>query len=181
MVNPDIDIINKQLAEVYGTDLVHAARWKLTWSGDPLEKRLVAEPVMSGSIFVSFFSGVKEKPKYPEGSWGKCWILERLLFSKPPEDIVNWDGYEPFWSFVTGPERTPIQPNWYAVNFIVQMALYGPRETLSQAYDREEKKWKDETAQVREMIDDDLPWRIMQMKHGEGVVVPNNFKPSGEV
>jgi len=180
MFNADIDIINKKLVEVYGTDLLHDARWRLVWSMDPREKRFVCEPEYYGSIFSGYFTGVVDRPKYPKKSWGECWILERLLFSAPPPDVVGWDSYEPFWSFVTGSERKPIQPNWYAVNFIIQLALHGPKETLSQAYDREEKKWSDETKQVRDMIDDDLPWKVLQLKHHEGIAVPSNFVPSTE-
>lgn len=181
----DIEFINKNLKEIYGTNLTYQPLWRVIFAPDLLEKRFVSEPEFIGSLFHRYFAGVKEKPKYPKGTWGECYILERMFSSMhslmaPPEDVIVWDGYEPFWSFVTGKgeHRKPIRPTWAAVNILVRSALYGHRQTLTEAYDAEEKSWKNEAAEIRDMLDDDLPWRIMQMKNHEGIVVPNNFERS---
>lgn len=181
----DIENINENLVRIYGTNLTYQPLWRVVFAPDLMEKRFVSEPEFIGSLFHRFFSGVKEKPKYPKGIWGECFILERMFSSMhaiipPPDDVINWDGYEPFWSFMTGKgkERKPIRPTWSAVNHLVRSALYGHRQTLTEAWDAEEKKYKNEAAEIREMLDDDIPWKILQMKHGEGIVVPNNFERS---
>lgn len=186
----DIKVINQRLIDLYGSDLNYRPNFRLVWGPSMIEKRTGwFEEWYMQQIFLRRWFGLKELKKYPQGVWGECFILERIFSSlnfanklgvnaKPPSDVYEWDGYEPVWSFkinLPNGEKLAVRPVWKAVELVVHTLLYGAKESLIDAYDKEEKDWSDEHAEIKMMLDDDLPFKIMQMKHGEGIVVPNNF------
>lgn len=186
----DIREINTRLEEVYGSTLDYKPNFRLVWGPSMVEKKFgTFEEWYMETIFLRRYTGVKECLKYPPGMWGECWILERIFSSlnfanrlgvhaEPPKDVYNWDAYEPVWSFkidLPGGKHEPVRPIWRAVDFVVRTLLFGPKQSLVERWDEKEGEWKEEAKEIRMMLDDDLPWRILQMKHGEGVVVPKNF------
>jgi hypothetical protein len=120
--------------------------------------------------------GVRERKKYPKGTWGETWILEIHGDGSGPPEVVDWDGYEPCWSFRNDITNEVMRPTWRTVNLLVQTILYGPKKTLSERWDEEELAFSKEVTEIREMLEDDLPFKVLQLKHGEGIVVPKNYE-----
>lgn len=170
MIPPDIALINDWLIDTYGKDLLGRAKFRIVWSTDHIEKRFGTfdEYTPSGAIYLRTWTGVKELPKYPRNVWGECFILERVM-DIPPDGVYGWDHYEPLWSFIREDRKTTYRPTWKSVNFLVQMILRGPQKTLQEHWNDQLQEWDDEAKLFYEIMEDDLPFKILQMKKGEGV------------
>ena len=148
----EIDLINEKLKERFGTHImVNKANFRLTWTGDAIEKRNgVFTKWDDSDNFLGYEYGVQEVPKYPYLE-DNSWTLERLI-PNPWRDVVCEDGYnyEAVYNF-------KIMPIFRACEFFIEK-VFVKRESAIPHTEKEalyldnEKKQK-EIAEARNMLD----------------------------
>lgn len=176
----DIYDINKKLIEKYGRDQVqNLPKFRVVWSSSQYEKRYGEYEIFSDAgIYLRTDKGVEEVPKYlPE--YPDMWVLEELrpTAGNPYLEMVVKFSYEPIWIF--GAANSDRQPIWRAVDLLVRNRLHGDpnNERLSPAAlaKLEEEKLEKEKQNVRDMLRDQTPHLAFGLKHGNAVVVPENY------
>lgn len=89
-----IENINKWLKREYGQEADGSARWRVVWSEDQLEKRLMTHNDMGMQLLNPI---VREVKKYQHIS--ERYVLECQLAVTGETDLVTPISYEPMWTF----------------------------------------------------------------------------------
>jgi hypothetical protein len=112
-----IETINKRLLDFFGKFENGDPNWRVVWSEDLTEKRLVSE---IGSIQL-LTPEMREMPKY----WFKDrYVLERLV-PVPIQNLTDLTtklSYEPIWVFETE-SGEPLPPKWEVIIILVRTLL----------------------------------------------------------
>jgi len=172
-----IALINQQLIDLFSIDIITGqAIWRVVWSEDQLEKRLV-ETSDSGLFLLS--PQVRVVPKYRQ--WIKeKYVLERLVLI--PE--INKDelptqkiSYEPIFVFMDK-DNNYLPPKIevcklvidtvYAAQGKTSLAKYKDPDTTPEAYRARIDKTYNELFGEETNVSDALAY-------GEGITVPHNY------
>ena len=168
-----IPSINRQLADLYGIDTESTQpMWRVVWSNDQLEKRLVD---YTDSGVQLLYPEVREVKKYL--AIRDRYILEHLVLI-PVENQIELAGemksYEPIWTFETD-KKEFLPPRMDACQFIIDLVLNvmnsGGMVKYVEADDKEERltKLQEELFGNETEIGDALAYK-------EGIVVPQSYK-----
>jgi hypothetical protein len=147
-----LTLINKKLEEKYGRHVFRDTPiFRLVFSNTQLEHR----KGLFGPLAVK--EEVKEVPKY---NYVKdAWVLEKYIFIGHQPELVNVSGYsyEPIWVFRDSNDK-PIQPNYRAVEMLVDLLLYGERVKFTAQYwkDQEDKQIEKEYQENLEILGDKM-------------------------
>lgn len=183
-----IETINAQLIDLYGIDTVTGkSMWRVVWSEDQLEKRLV-DTLDSGLILSK--PVVREVPKY-RPYINEKYVLERLVVVPEINQKnlpVSKLSYEPMWTFMDA-QGNYLPPRIDACQFIVDtlyaamgkqsLAKYKDPDAGLSTDDQKEKK----LAQIQELelsMFGNETEVTDALAHGEGIVVPNSYIPQKE-
>jgi hypothetical protein len=169
-----IESINKRLADQYGIETESTLPiWRVVWSNDQLEKRLMdVSPTGISLIHPMVF----EVPKYLTKD---RFILERLVYV-PEEQQKELAGvrksYEPLWVFESV-QKEYLPPRTDACQFVIDLVLAamnrrpGEMAKYVEVDDKEERiaKLSEELFGNETQVSDALTYK-------EGIVVPNSYK-----
>ncbi len=177
-----IEAINGRLVDYFGIDtLTGLPIWRVVWSEDQVEKRLV-NTLDSGIILTQ--PVVREVPKYRQ--WIKeRYVLERLVVvpeSQRNELPSSNLSYEPIWVFMDGVGNY-LPPKWEVAQLIVDTVYAALGKSSLAKYKDPDMDAKDprvaiakQRARVDEIVEElfgnesDV---TDALAHKEGIVVPN--------
>lgn len=188
MSQTDVDIINKQLKEHYGTDLVNGLPiWRVVWAAEQYEKRIdTFDDRDENGQLIRQVTEMRECPKY---QWIKdLHILERLVVV-PLSNVVELAGtkisYELLFMF-WDKNGNYLPPNFNVCQFVIETvyaAQYGTGN-LKKFLDPEgtpEKAKQEKVRRINEIVEylhgEDASFHD-QMIHGEGILMPSNYQRS---
>lgn len=178
-----VETINKRLKDLFGIDSITSQPiWRVIWSEDQLEKRLMD---VTDEGFQLLVPEVREVKKY-NGFTKDRYILERLVLV-PEYQQAELAGakisYEPMWTFQDDNENY-LPPKFEACEFIIVTVLkvqHGPKglkryvdpEATEEGYLLEKKKRVDNI--VDELFGDQSGLDGSTVT-GESIIVPPNFE-----
>ena len=179
-----INSINRQLIDLFGIDtLTGRPIWRIVWSEDQLEKRLV-NTTDEGLLLLTPI--VKEVPKYRPYICDK-FVLEQLVIvpeSQESDLPTSKYSYEPIWTFVDS-QGNYLPPTLPAAKFIIDTvyAALGKKslakykdpdnENPTERYDQRINEIEEELFGNETSVTDALA-------HQMGVVVPRNYDTNKE-
>lgn len=110
-------VINQRLADNYGRFEDGRPNWRVVWSDDELEKRVVTH---TKEGFELAYPEVQEVKKY--GYISSKYVLERLVPvpSYAETDLVTKTSYEPVWTFEDS-KGNPLPPVWEAIFLLIEV------------------------------------------------------------
>jgi hypothetical protein len=180
----NINSLNSQLIDLFGIDTVTGHPiWRIVWSDDQLEKRLV-NTLDSGLFLVTPI--VKEVPKYKP--WiNQKYILERLVIVpeiQQNELPVNVLSYEPVWTFMDA-DGNYLPPTIGAAKFIIDTIYAAQGKSSLAKYKEEGIDNPIEAKQQRvKNIEEELFGNETRagdaLAYGTGIVVPRNYDTKKE-
>lgn len=139
-----LEIINKRLSDYYGKFEDGRQNWRVVWSDDQVEKRLMSH---TDEGFELLTPVVREVKKY---SYIKHkYVLERLIPipSFHGQDLVDKTSYEPVWTFEDS-QGNPLPPIWEAIYLLIQVV----KENLAGAGKKTPYKLPEEMGNTPEAI-----------------------------
>jgi hypothetical protein len=172
----EVEQINKLLHDEYGSDITGRANFRVVWSNDQYEKRLMRYTDTGIELLTP---EVREVPKYKQWAADR-YILERLTYIDIPaeEMTINRVSYESIWSFVNN--RMEYLPPRYEVCKIVIEAInqklgksFGPR--YKDTEEQLEEKQQRITAIQQELFGNETDTGDA-IAHGDAVIVPRNYE-----
>lgn len=178
-----LDQVNEALLNMYGTSLTGKQRFRVVERDTTIEKRKGVFEDWHGDIFIRRVTGVRPVLKYQFADPGS-YVLERYVaepfggvWPAMPAlpDIVDWDGYEPFYVFDAAVVKVRGIPPFRAVHFIIQTNLFKKdlKKSLKTMHEESEAKVEKEKAEFLAMLDDANPWIANALHEGEAVTVPD--------
>ena len=155
-----IEILNRRLVERYGTNLILKARYRIVWSSDQFEKRLSEfSDFHTIHILLRTVKEVREVRKYPD--FQNRWVLETLTYCPFPA-VKDHNGYEPLFVFQRN-DGTPLDPNWNAIEFILnRLNTRVVPKSPSTFVEEEEKEQEAEAQKFMEMLEN--PTEVAESK-----------------
>lgn len=174
-----IERINRFLEREYGIEDTGRPIYRVVWSDDQLEKRLM-KYTDAGIELLS--PEVREVPKYTH--FKHVYVLERLSYipqnKEHMEMTVNSISYEPIWTFVDK-NLNPLPPRIEVCKIVIDTlhaAIYG---------DHSLRKYKDDNAGSLEETQKRVAALQLELfgnetsvgdalAHKEAVIVPRNFE-----
>ncbi len=177
-----IESINRQIIDLFGIDTVTGdAMWRVVWSEDQYEKRLV-DTTPEGLFLLT--PVVREVSKYKQWVHEK-WVLERLVLvpdvnkNELPSQKVS---YEPIWVF-EDKEGDSLPPTVWACKFIIDTVYAAMGKRGLRKYVDEEEKNPVETREKRidklqEELFGDESGLLGTTITGESIIVPQDTKES---
>jgi hypothetical protein len=177
----NIETLNQRLIDHYGKYLDGRPMFRIMFSEDVMEKRLVTH---TKDGFQLLTTQIAEVPKYRQYIHGK-YILEGLKESQRLEKdgIVNEIAYECMWVFEDG-NGNAVPPIWIGIEHIlesVRCAMEGkspkwvdPKEAENDpktAYEAREKKLKD----IQDALFPNETDVGDALAYKEAIVVPRNY------
>lgn len=154
-------------------------RFRIVWSTGIVEKRYGEFEIISDAgIYLRSEKGVEEVPKYV-GEYLDKWILEEYLSTEgnPYLNKVTNYSYEPIWTF--GAARSHPEPVWWAVVMLIQSRLDGRSRPVMREKDYkdlEDESRRKEVERNKTILRNETPDIPFALKHGMGIVVPENYK-----
>jgi len=85
----EISSMNKRLILRFGMADWGQPKFRISWGPDQFETRCGEYNEFWGEIFIRTTIGSQRVPKYPQESWGACYILEQCL----PIPIHHWGDF----------------------------------------------------------------------------------------
>lgn len=178
-----LEQINEILKNQYGTALTGPQRFRVVDRDAEFEKRRAEFEDYHNDIFIRRVYETRLVLKYPFAASGS-YVLERYTAepfgNKWPAmpslpEVVEWNGYEPFYVFDADTVKIKGIPPIRAVLFIIQTNIFKKevKQTLADMAALDEAKLEKEKAEFLEMMDDASPWVATALHEGEGVVVPD--------
>ena len=175
-----VETINQRLEDHYGTTDDGRPIFRVVWSDEQVEKRIVTH-LDSGVELL--YPEPREVKKYPYIR--ALYVLERLVLVpevNQKELLGLKTSYEPIWTFCDA-HRNPLPPIWNAAKLVVD-TLYAALGKASLV------KYLDvqNTPEAREKRITELETELFgnessvtdALTYKEGVTVPSNFVKSGE-
>jgi hypothetical protein len=179
----EFEEINKRLADIYGKGFNDLPYFRLVWSEDLLEKRLMTH---TREGFELPYPEVREVPKYRQWIQDK-YVLEGLTIVPDyvQTELIEKLSYEPVWTFEDRHGNYLI-PKWGAIHFILETQ----RQNIEKAGTTVKYKDPDldpeaalanREARIKEieafLFGDENP-TTDALAYKEGVTVPHNFERS---
>lgn len=179
-----IESLNRQLIDLFGVDtLTGKAMWRIVWSEDQFEKRLMN---MTDEGLYLIHPEVREVPKYRTYIKDK-YILERLVLvpeSQENDLPTTRLSYEPMWTF-QDKDGNYLPPTLLASKFVVD-AVYAAigKKSLAKYKDPDaENPIESHVARVdaleKELFGNETPVGDA-LRIGTGIVVPQNYDTKKE-
>lgn len=111
-----LETINKRLTDHYGKFEDGRPNWRVVWSDDQYEKRLVSHTDEGFELLTPI---VKTVPKYSYIE--HKYVLERLIPIPffHGQDLVDKTSYEPVWTFEDN-QGNPLPPIWEAIYLLIR-------------------------------------------------------------
>lgn len=176
----EIDEINKRLVNKYGQDLTGRARFRLLFNtAEYTETRKgTFRDFDSNQIFIRERTEVRTVPKYE--TWLNYYILETLNgFAERPDDIYNYNCYEPLYVFKKKDGSAQLEMAWLPVQFLIESMLAGrdiaKRQNTMKAHAEEYIAAGEKEKQLFfEILDNENPYipGLLADKGGSAVVNP---------
>ena len=120
-----IEVINKRLADNYGLFDDGRPNWRVVWSDDQIEKRLVHHTKDGFELLTPVIQEVK-KYNYISAKY----ILERLIAVPDNTELADISSYEPIWTF-EDKDKNPLPPDWDVIYLVIERVremLYGRKQ-----------------------------------------------------
>lgn len=174
-----VEAINSRLLEYYGSAWNGWPIYRVVWSTDQTEKRLTS---FTEAGLELLNPEVREMPKYRQWANDR-YILEHLCtIGDNPELSVEKISYEPLFVF-QDKDGFPLPPMWNACKMVVDTvkAATGNGPSLRAKYtdpykDQPREQVEKEITQLQEDLFGNETDVTDALAHGEGVVVPSNYK-----
>lgn len=139
-----LKVINRRLADIYGNYLDGQSNYRVVWSEDQFEMRIVSATPES---FILTNPDVRLVKKYGQYIHNK-WILEKLV--EVPEilhdELLNKLSYEPLWVFEDG-KGNPLPPVWGVIEIVIGTVMENAAKAVGAKYTQ--PGWSKEEAEVR--------------------------------
>jgi hypothetical protein len=168
----EVENTNKQIARLFGRDLMGRPHFQVVWSNDQFETRYGEFEIFHGAIFLRSEWGVKVVKKYTYIE--DRWVLERLFTNDHRLTNIKANfTYEPLFVFEDSVGNY-LEPVYRAVYLLVQTALYGSKQKLreSDMEDRERKEFENDKNFIYEYLSNESPYTATMLHNREAVVVP---------
>lgn len=147
----EVQIINKTLAQTYGKYIDGRPKWRVIWSDDEIEKRLVEKETFSGTIYIGMAAEMEVTKKY--SYIRERWILEKLIFSPIPQIVDSERGhYEPYWVF-QDKHGNYLKPLWRIVEILVNFAITKKVERKNVVISMNDEK-REQDLEIRKFMDE---------------------------
>lgn len=185
-ITEPIDVINKRLADVYGSEIYQALPiYRIVFAGDQLEKRYGTwEDYGPHDIFIRRVTEVREVPKYPVVQRDK-YVLENLVLVPEfqQKELGAKISYEPMFFFMDK-SGFPLPPKWEVCEWVIShvRAVKGDNQLKAKYVDplisepREEIERR--VAEMKDALFGNETDVTDALAYKEGIVVPNNYKGS---
>jgi hypothetical protein len=170
-----LETINKNLRNLFGVDTITGAPiWRVVWSEDQLEKRLM--DTSDKGIFL-LVPEVREVPKYRQWIREK-FVLERLTIvpeinkSELPTQKLS---YEPIYVFETK-QGKPLPPKTEVAKFVIDCLYAAMGKSSLQKYVDPDIDPESHEARVQRLQNEMFGNETMvgdALAHKEAVIVPN--------
>ena len=118
--SPDIEILNKKLADRYGKNLAGEPHFRIVWTEDIFETRIGNFNEFFNGIFLRTYHGAKLVRKYNYIRYR--WILEMWKMPVPMRELPAPDGYEPIFVFESA-KGGALPPVWSVCEIICHTVL----------------------------------------------------------
>lgn len=180
--------INKLITERYGLiALDNKPKFRLIWSEDIFEKHQgTFDNVTDSGIYLGTETGIKNGHKY--NYFRERFVLEihyRTMLdlmgirATNPDEIVDWDGYEPMFVYNEKGTGNYFRPEWSDICFVIDRFLQHIK--LKEPKVKSEANFASDEAEMlrkshketREIIQGDDTDILDAVRHGEGVFMPN--------
>jgi len=174
-----LELLNQRLIDHFSSDETGRANFRIVWSDDQVEKRLV-DSLDSGVRLLT--PEVREMKKYPYLL--HCYVLERLVVvpvDQQGELPVSRLSYEPIWAY-RDHNNNPLPPIWNATKLIIDTlhAAMGDHSALKKYIDSEKNTTPEgrhqRIAELQEELFGNETHTGDALRYREGIVVPNSFK-----
>jgi len=175
----ELEQLNEKLVSIFGRALTGQPRFRIVFSDGEREKRKGNFDIFgdNGYYLRTEYNTVKEVLKYATNR-GR-FILERYTLepygewpaNPPPQDVLNYNGYEPFYVFAWV-EARPVPP-WEALQFIIGTNMFQEVPLIELLKEYEEKKDEKYYAKAMDILDELSPYLPGMLHDGEAVVVPD--------
>lgn len=174
-----VEVINKRLLEHFGRAWDDRPIWRVVYSEDEFEKRLMAYTDAGVELLVPEW---REVPKYRQ--WiHYCYILERLV--SVPEinlgEVTEKTSYEPIYIFEDR-NHQPLPPKWEVCKFVVDTVYAAMGKSSLARYSEELKDMNtQEGAAARiETLEKEMFGNETEvgdaLAHKEAIIVPRNYE-----
>lgn len=160
------DSINRQLLERYGRSNNGRPNFRIVWSDSQTEKRFGEFDVHYGAIYLRTEKCVREVPKYP--FFRQRWILEKQVYAPAPEDVKNYNWYEPVFVFESA-KGEALEPVWKAIEIIVHSLFYPKLKDRKESDDQKDfEKQQEKQKQIDVMkLEEERPTAMVLSELGE--------------
>ena len=188
MINEPIDILNKRLTDIFGSDTLSGLPiYRIVWSEDQYEMR---ETNFSDAGIELLKPEVRLLPKYKQWIHNR-WVLEWLCIvpkAQQKELAEKQISYEPLYVFQDN-KGNALPPKWEAMEFLIlnqraMMAAARGEESTSVPFAKYLDNPVESDAKELDKIYDDLFGNESDvtdaLAYGDGVVVPSNYKKENE-
>ena len=183
---PEVERINRSLVDEFGIDSsTGQAIWRIVWSDDQYEKRLMYTTDEGLSLL---YPEVREVPKYKQ--WlPHLWVLERLVIipfmnmGEIPSTKLSYEPMFPFWDKA----GNPLPPNYIAAKFVIDsvyaaqgkgnLTKYSDPEATQEGQIEAKRKRVDE---LTEAIYGDETEVTDHLSRQTGIIVPQSYNNTKE-
>jgi hypothetical protein len=181
-----IKSLNSQLVDLYGLDTITGrAIWRIVWSEDQFEKRLM-ETTDEGLLLV--VPQVREVPKYRQWITEK-YVLERLVLVpdiNSKELPLSKQSYEPIWVFMDK-NGNYLPPKIQVCKFVIDSIYEAQGKNIFARYKDPESN-PEEAKEIERKRIDDLQVELFgddtdvsdALTYKEAIVVPNSYHNNKE-
>ena len=171
--------LNEQLYLTFGRSLAGWPRFRIVFSDGEIERRKGNFDVFdnSGNYVRTEYNTIKDVLKYAVHR--EKFILERYVLEQygewppqpPPRDVLNYNGYEPFYVF-QWVEQRPVPP-YEALDFIIRTNMFQKVKLIEMLKQAEETKDEKFYTRAMDIMDELAPYIPGMLHDGEAVVVPD--------
>lgn len=174
-----LKVINQRLIDRYGRYLDGQPHYRVVWSEDQVEKRIINQ---TSENFILSQADIREVKKYGQYIHNKH-ILEKLV--EVPEilhkELLHKLSYEPLWVF-EDKNGNALPPIWLAIEVVIETVLENSAKAVGAKYTKE--GWTREESEVRlkEMesilFGNETPVGDA-LAHKTGIIVPGGTNSNG--
>lgn len=115
-----IEVINRRLKENYGLAIDGTPKWRVVWSHDEFEKRLISTTPEGFTLLTPY---IEEVPKYRQWNDNRHVLEQYIILPNhlvDGETILTNKSYEPVWTFEDASGTIELPPKWEVIEFVIQ-------------------------------------------------------------
>lgn len=176
-MTPEVQHMNNYLERDYGYFEATYPLFRIVWSEDQFEKRIVNHNIHGMELP---YSTIEERPKYRQWIHNKH-ILERIVPVPPIADLVDKISYEPVWVF-EDKDKNALPPNYDVCKIVIASIYAASAKAVGAKYmdPRANPNFKEEDAERLKKMRDELFANETPvtdaLAYGSGVSLTGSYK-----